>query len=679
MVQNLNLFLKPFRKISLLFRIINYCLLFILAFVTSTLVAQTKDSSNTNMLEPSLTEIIGLRPTSNVAAKVSIANLNEIDANEAPSIITIITDEDIKELGYRDLLDIFNTIPGISIANDVQNATSIGIRGIWASEGRVLLMLNGLILNDLAYGSIILGHRFQVDNIKRIEFIRGAGSSMYGGLAALGVINIITKTGQEINGHKLIVAGGFSKKNLSRQTLSYNYGGALLKGIEFTGSAIVNAGNRSNEIRTLTDGRIVNFRDSSIINNVCIGLGLNYKKISFKQYYEDYNFQATYEPIASLIRTNISEISYLYKTKKITLIPFVNFKWQLPWNTQYGDPKIYNTLNLITKRQTIGFNGGANLLNNIIFSFGSQYYIDNYSEYRKSAPLKTGNFIESLIGFSAYAEAVLKTKYINFNLGTRIDKYAYFKPAILPRLSITKAFKKWYYKILYSQSFKVPPIQNINLDKFNDLMPETVTEVQAEVGVKLKKLEINLTYFSNVINKYIVFGYDSNFSESYQNSGNIFTNGIEISAKYKFKKISINSNYSYYGIISSSVPEIIVDNSNLSLGTFAMPKHKLVLGITYKIYKGNSVCINYIARTIKFNNEQLDAKTGEIGLVKYPATHNINLTYQLTGLLNNFLDIHFGIYNLNNTKISYLYTTAEGAPPVFGMGRELYINLKFNL
>jgi len=110
-----------------------------------------------------------------------------------------------------------------------------------------------------------------------------------------------------------------------------------------------------------------------------------------------------------------------------------------------------------------------------------------------------------------------------------------------------------------------------------------------------------------------------------------------------------------------------------------MPKHKLVLGITYKIYKGNSFCINYIARTNKYNNEQLDAKTGEIGIVKYPATHNINLTYQLTGLLNNFLDIHFGIYNLNNTKISYLYTTTEGAPPVFGMGRELYINLKFNL
>lgn len=663
-----------------MYNIKTYLLVFFCILLTQLSNAQTTDSLQQVGVSSSINDIIQLKPDGSIVqTKVTIANLTETNIYEAPNIISILTEEDIKNLGYRDLLDVLNTIPGVNIANDVQNGTSIGMRGIWTEEGKVQFMLNGLVMNDMAYGSIILGHRFALTNIKRIEIIRGAGSSIYGGLAALGAINIITKTGQEINGHSLNLAGGLSNGATSRGLINYNYGGALIKGIELTASGLVNIGNASNEKRTQPDSTLVNFKDSSLVNNVQVMFRLKYKNLVFKHVYEDYNFQATFEPIASLVRTAISNFTYNFKFKNINIAPFIDSKWQLPWNTQYGDPTIYDKQNLITKRQILGLNGGYKPLKWLNFVFGTQVYNDNYRYHRKSLALSNGKFVQSYNGAVVYTEAVFISKYANATLGGRFDKYAYFEPELLPRISITKSFTKWHYKLLYGKAFKIPPLQNINLDVTGNLVPEEITDMQAEMGLHHKLVDVTATVFNTTIQNLIVFGYDALQNESYVNSGNVHTQGFELEYKLKLNKFTLKGNYSNYNLVASTANEIVVDTLNLKLGTLAFPKHKIVTMLAYKINTKHTLCANYIYQAKKYAYERINTYTDEYALSTFAPTHKLNISYQRNGLFNKLLDINVGVYNVLNTTEHYAYSFNQGYAPMLGMGRELFINFKFNL
>jgi outer membrane cobalamin receptor len=651
-------------------------LLFLLQLVCR---AQVLDSTSTGILQPSLNDIISLKPEISSETKVTIANLVETNVYEAPNVISIITDEDIKELGYRDLLDVLNTIPGINIANDVQNGTSIGVRGMWAEEGKILFMINGLVMNDMSYGSIVLGHRFPLINIKRIEIIRGAGSSMYGGLAALGVINIITKNGQEINGHLLNITGGASNKKTSRGLFNYNYGGALINGVELSFTGLINKGNRSNKNIQLPDSSNVNFFDSSAINNVHFSFAVKYKKISFRQLYEDYNFQGTYESVSSLMRTGISNLKYDFAIKKLRLSPFFEYKWQLPWNIQYGDPLIYDKQNLSAQRQTYGFSGGVAASKFLSFTFGSQFYYDAYRYFKAAQPLNNGKLVNTFNGYVAYAEATLTTKYCNLNIGGRFDQYAYFKPNLLPRMSLTKSFKYWHYKVLYGKSFKIPPLQNINLDVTGTLVPEKVTDIHAELGLHSKWVDLTGSVFNTTIDKLIVYGIDEQLNESYINNGNVNTQGFELSYKMKFNKFTLKGNYSNYGLISSTATAIMVDTSNAKRGAIAFPKHKMVTTLSYKLNANNSLCLNYVFNSKKYSVQQINSTTGEYGLIEHRNSNQLHLIYQCNGLFNKVVDINVGIYNLLNENNLYVYAYSQGYYPVAGMGREFLLTVKLNM
>lgn len=184
--------------------------------LSSVLQAQEHDTLSGSVFVQGTRSILGIRPDENTAVITTGSNLSELKINEAPSVMSVITAKEIEDLGYPDLMDLLNLFPGIQIVSDVQNGNGIGIRGNWANEGKLLFMIDGIQINDMAYGSVIMGLRFPVVNISRIEFIRGSGSSIYGGLAGLGVINIITKKGQELNGHSIIGGIGYSHKAISQ-------------------------------------------------------------------------------------------------------------------------------------------------------------------------------------------------------------------------------------------------------------------------------------------------------------------------------------------------------------------------------------------------------------------------------------------------------------------------------
>lgn len=142
---------------------------------------------------------------------VTIATGTRQPLSRAPAVATVITAEDIRAIGATDLDQVLETVPGVHVA-----VSSIGynpiyvIRGIYTNvNAQVLLLINGIPINNVFAGdrSQVWGG-MPVQDISRIEVIRGPGSALYGADAFAGVINIITKTASDINGTEFGLRGG---------------------------------------------------------------------------------------------------------------------------------------------------------------------------------------------------------------------------------------------------------------------------------------------------------------------------------------------------------------------------------------------------------------------------------------------------------------------------------------
>lgn len=122
---------------------------------------------------------------------VVTATKTEKKVKDIPASVTVITAEDLHNANIKTIEDALQNVPGIYIkgASGIQG-TKISVRGL--SQNRVLIMLDGLALNNGYTGGTQLPN-IPVENIDRIEVIRGPFSALYGSSAMGGVINIITK------------------------------------------------------------------------------------------------------------------------------------------------------------------------------------------------------------------------------------------------------------------------------------------------------------------------------------------------------------------------------------------------------------------------------------------------------------------------------------------------------
>ena len=140
-------------------------------------------------------------------ALVTIGSGSPLPLARAPSISTVITEEDIRALGASDLDDVLRSVPGLSVMQllNYANKPVWMVRGIASQHNpQVLLLVNGIPMT-----SIYLGDRGDVwggmplENVARIEVIRGPGSALYGADAFAGVVNVLTKTADQIDGLEL--------------------------------------------------------------------------------------------------------------------------------------------------------------------------------------------------------------------------------------------------------------------------------------------------------------------------------------------------------------------------------------------------------------------------------------------------------------------------------------------
>ena len=124
----------------------------------------------------------------------SVSKHNE-DIRLAPATISVITQEEILQRGYTDLIDILKDIPGFDISIYYgQLYANVYQRGFRSNNtDKILLLFDGVEENDLWSNFAHISQQYPITNIKRIEVIYGPASTMYGPNAFSGVINVITR------------------------------------------------------------------------------------------------------------------------------------------------------------------------------------------------------------------------------------------------------------------------------------------------------------------------------------------------------------------------------------------------------------------------------------------------------------------------------------------------------
>ncbi|MBU0475628.1 MAG: TonB-dependent receptor plug domain-containing protein [Bacteroidetes bacterium] len=141
---------------------------------------------------------------------------------EAPATIYVITEEDIKQYGYRDLKDVLQNLPGIEYVNAHSNLQG-GQRGFAENWSQTKILINGRQVNKLWSGESYIASQYTLNNVKQIEIIQGPASALYGADAYTGVINIITKNSNNTKEHSdFSFALGSVDKVLDSKQFSFN-------------------------------------------------------------------------------------------------------------------------------------------------------------------------------------------------------------------------------------------------------------------------------------------------------------------------------------------------------------------------------------------------------------------------------------------------------------------------
>ncbi len=137
---------------------------------------------------------------------VQSATKGETTVQEAPAVITIFTEDDINDYGFRHLMGAFQFVPSVLGANAQYDSLPL-ITSNGLSQG-ILVVQDGISLFDSIWNGMANLRRYPLETVKRIEFMSSPGGVLWGANSFLGIASIITKGADDINGVQLGVGGG---------------------------------------------------------------------------------------------------------------------------------------------------------------------------------------------------------------------------------------------------------------------------------------------------------------------------------------------------------------------------------------------------------------------------------------------------------------------------------------
>jgi iron complex outermembrane receptor protein len=423
--------------------------------------------------------------------KVVTASKYTQSSAEAASSIGVITSDEIKQFGYRTLGEALNSQRGMYLSND-KNYTYVGSRGFSRPtdyNNRIVLMIDGHILNEVVYGASFMGNELGInlDNIERIEIIRGPGASVYGSGSMLNIINLIMKKGADINGVSVSAGiGSFGKKDLSaiygkkikNTDISISGTGGTYKGENYYFSEL--DAPETNFGRSVGNDweKFIGFQAGITNNNLKFSSGYTTrsKGIPTGAFNTDLNGD-----VESTDSRFYIESSYQKELKKNSSLLFRLYFDDYYYSGSYpsGGTDFFDASTGRWAGTELQYYLEAGKRNIITAGFEYKYtFRADYKDWNNDTIYFDKNFPFSF--FSFYAQDQIKlAKNLNLTAGLRYDHYSVFGSAVSPRFALVYRYSTASsVKLLYNEAFRIPNIYESFYESYNS--QKTNPDIRAE-------------------------------------------------------------------------------------------------------------------------------------------------------------------------------------------------------
>ena len=615
--------------------------------------------------------------------KVSITGQKEILLKDAPATVSVINEEDILRSGARDLMDVLRLVPGFEFGTDVQGVACLGVRGNSANEGGLLVLVDGMEMTEILYASNQFGSIYPIDQIRKIEVIRGPGSVLYGGFAVYAVINILTKASEEFNGFRVSNAIGETLKGSPRRNFSASFGGMYEK-FNFSISGGTSSANRSDGIYTDTSGRQSNLLDNSGITDRFLIFRLRYGKLHFRALTDFYSLrnQTNLGPISNRTYTlNFSNLNADLRydftlSKTMMLRPYLTVRRQSPWHLaseiDSSDKDFIIPFHSHADRISTGTNLDWKPLDNLEITGNAGVWRDNSSDAIDGDSGLTATFT----CLSSYVQAGWKTRFFNLSAGTRFDFHSYYSPIFSPRIAINKSIGRQYIKFSFNRSFRTPAIANIVFSINGKILPQLTNYYELEFGGRAGK---NLSYALNAyrieVKDGIIYTVLNNTVDGYSNGGHQGTHGLEAQVSFRNDHgMVLHGSWSAYRNNSGDPGgNYFVPGSRVNL---AYPAHKICINAGFPLSSKLRLNGTFLFLSDRYGYDGFDA---DPVFINYGPAAQWNLFLDYRDVYLKGLNLGFGIFDISNSSYSLIQPYVSHHMPVPALSREFTFRICYGL
>lgn len=566
---------------------------------------------------------------------VTSATKSEQKLKDVTANVDVITAEDIEDRKFKTVIEALNSLSGVSISSNggMGTLSQVYLRGM--DSNRTLVLIDGIRYNNPYDGSVDFAH-LMINDIERIEVIKGAQSSIWGADASAGVINIITKSAKDgTHGNATIEYGRYNSKiaraNISHKNENFD---AKLSATRVDTDGFSAISPKSSEAK--------NYEDDGYENTtVNLKLGYNfdennrvhlvYETIDAKVKFDEMLSDAFWNPdiIASAdsfaktkTRNSIASLNYENKNSFATTNIYTNYsRFKNETKTEVG----FNDSKNKTDIKEYGINSTIPYWNNsssLTIGVDSKYYEDKEDLNKKNNSksifiTNTNKFFDDK---TIITEALRYDKYSDFD--NKATGKIGIKQYIIEDLNLSANYGTGYNVPTIYQLFEPAgmwgPVGNPNLE------PEKTKGY--DVGIEYKGFSV--TYFNTKVKSMIDLG-----GNGYENiEGTSKIKGTEIA--YKNEVIEdLLLNLSYTNLSAKD------ENGDKLLNR---PTNKFNFGVDYYGLKDFHFNVNgeYIGsrKSVNFDYNKPNVKTGNYtiwnAVVDYDISKNFSTYLKLDNIFN---------------------------------------------
>lgn len=620
-----------------------------------------------NLPLPLAAVLLASAPISGVLAANTELNDVIVTANNTPQSLSsvtanavIIDRQTIEQNQYATLTDALKHVAGIYVKSSggMGKTSSIFLRGASSSDRHVLILVDGIEQTDPSgFGADIAN--LQLDNVERIEILKGAQSGVWGANASAGVINIITRqSGTQASG--FVEAGADNSLKLGT-TL-----GAQNQHADFVFHFATQSTDGFSAIKPYGESEYDYEADGFEQTDLSFKLGVNLSPS---------------HRVETLIKTTSSSNDYdgvAYLPPTYAAVP------------QPDDADSQNDFDSTTRQLQYRFNHdnlNARLFisdHHIERSFSSGYEYEGLIEtYGGQAGMSYGEadevqisatqqlFKDELNGreYRNTGYALTNTNHLGQKLvlteSLRHDEYDEFKNATTGKLGAKYRFTpEIFVSANAGTGYNAPSLYQLSTPNPSDLKPESVESYDLTLGA----YGLEITYFNNQTEDLIEYVYTGDYSTSYYDNSDQLTKteGWEASYRHSFDAISTD--------LTLNATWLETRNSSDQLKAY-IPQHQANLLVDF--YGWNQIQLGletrYTGSTYSADDKQ-GAQLGDYFVTDLKVNYDVNPNLEVYAKLLNALDEDYATsvadYPATQTTPDYVYSSG---------GRALFVGLRGHL